>query len=364
MSTIPMRLGELLEQLGQHNLTVRADYPLPTDLSGADLSGANDAESSPWYIKALVGVAAWIAAFFLAAFLGVAGLIDSTESMMVLGAVLVVIAVVLRRLTRHSIFWGQLAFAVVLAGQGLLIAGVGSREFDITMTALFVVLLEVVIFALYPDALHRMLSVMAITGAITVILYEQDLRALIHGLIFLLAVGTVAVWQQEFRLLASRWFPVRAPLGYGLALSLFALCLLTLVDYYGVTLWWQSAAGLALVLLYLAYRLLGELDRPLVSPVGLWALVAVALLLVPAYQTPGILAAMIVLLLGFWRNNVLLMGLATLFLLFFLSAYYYNLDITLLNKSYILMGTGVVLLALRFAFHWVVGGPTVDSEQA
>ena len=100
----------------------------------------------------------------------------------------------------------------------------------------------------------------------------------------------------------------------------------------------------------------------MLSPVGLWALVAVALLLIPAYQTPGILAAVIVLLLGFWRNNVLLMGLATLFLLFFLSAYYYNLDIILLNKSYILMGTGVVLLALRFAFQRVVGGQHADVE--
>jgi len=357
MSTSPIRLGELLEQLGQRNLPVRSDLPLP-----ADLSGANDAESSPWYIKALVGIAAWIAAFFLGAFLGVAGLIDSTESMLIFGSVLIVIAVVLKRLTRYSIFWGQLAFAVVLAGQGLLIAGVGLRDFDVTTIALFVVLLEVVIFALYPDALHRMLSVLAITAAIAVLLYEQAMPELIHGLIFLLAVGAVAVWQQEFRLLTSRWFPVRAPLGYGLALSLFGLCLLTLVMEYGATLWWLSAAGLALVLLYLAYRLLYELERPLLSPVGLWALVAVALLLIPAYQTPGILAAVIVLLLGFWRNNVLLMGLATLFLLFFLSAYYYNLEITLLNKSYILMGTGVVLLALRFAFHQVVGGQYGDVE--
>ena len=67
-----------------------------------------------------------------------------------------------------------------------------------------------------------------------------------------------------------------------------------------------------------------------------------------------ILAAVIALLLGYWRANTLLMGLATVFLLFFLGAYYYNLDITLLNKSYILMGTGAVLLVVRFWFHRVV----------
>jgi len=51
----------------------------------------------------------------------------------------------------------------------------------------------------------------------------------------------------------------------------------------------------------------------------------------------------------------LLMGLATVFLLFFLSAYYYNLEITLLNKSYILLGTGAVLLVVRLLFHRLIG---------
>ncbi|MEZ4728278.1 MAG: DUF4401 domain-containing protein [Caldilineaceae bacterium] len=351
MSTTPLRLGDLFAQLTQYNLAPRrSDQPLPPDLSGA-----NDAESSPWYIKALVGIAAWIAAIFLGIFFGAAGLIESMESMLIWGAVLTVVAIVLKRLVRNSIFWGQLAFAVILAGQGLLIGGFAWWSENATPTALFVVGLEVVVFALYPDALHRMVSILAITGALAFVLYDQEMPELIHGLTLLLAAGAVTVWQQEFRLLTSRWFPFRAPLGYGLVLSLFGVCLLSLLGEYGVTYWWVSAVVLALVLLYLAFTLLQELGRPLLSPVGLWAVGAVVLFFLPAYQTPGILAAVIALLLGYWRANTLLTGLATLFLLFFLSAYYYNLDITLLNKSYILMGTGAVLLVVRFLFHRVVG---------
>lgn len=354
MSTTPVRLGELLTQLAERNVPLRTDQPLPTTLSGA-----NDAESSPWYVKALVGIAAWIAAFFLGAFFGVAGLIDSTESMFIWGAILTVGAVVLKRLVRNSIFWGQLAFAFVLAGQGLLIGGFAWWNEDmsqmVTNTALFVIALEVVIFVLYPDALHRMLSVLAIVGALLVVLYDRELIEAIHAVTLLLAIGVVAVWQGEFRLLASRLASFKAPLGYGFALALFGLCLFSLFSLLEVKYWWLSAAVLALVLLYLAFTLLRELERPVFSPVGLWAIGAVALFCVPAYQTPGILAAVIVLVLGYWRGNVLLMGLATVFLLFFLSAYYYNLDITLLNKSYILMATGVVLLVARFVFHRVVG---------
>lgn len=358
MSTKSLRLGEVIDQLTQQQLLpARETHPLP-----ADLSGRNDAESSPWYVKALIGIAAWIAALFIGFFLGAAGLVDSAEAMLIWGAVLTVLAIGLKWLTRHSIFWGQLAFAAVLAGQGLLIGGFSWQDTTPTTIALFTIGLELIIFLLYPDALHRMLSVLAIFCAVTVILYEQDLQLLIHGLILLVALGAVVVWQQEFRLIASRWSPFRAPLGYAFALALFGLCLFPLASFYGVLVWWPSTAGLAVVLLYLAACILREVNRPLFSLVGLWAVGAVALLLIPAYETPGILAAVIVLLLGYWRANTLIMGLATIFLLFFLSVYYYNLDITLINKSYILMGTGAILLVVRFFFHQVIGGRTLSDE--
>jgi hypothetical protein len=181
MSTTPIRLGELFEQLIQRNLLpAQSERPLP-----ADLSGAGDAESSPWYIKALVGIAAWISAIFLGTFFGAAGLIDSEESMLIWGAILTVAAIVLKRLVSRSIFWGQLAFAVVLAGQGLLVGGFAWQQQESTVIALFVIALEVAIFVLYPDALHRMLSVFAITGAVAFVLYDQEWTELIHGLVLL-----------------------------------------------------------------------------------------------------------------------------------------------------------------------------------
>lgn len=377
MSTTPMRLGDLLAQLPARTDTPTGGQPLP-----ANLSNPLDADSSPWYVKGLVGIAAWIAAFFIGAFLGLTGLWAIPNAVLQLGIILTVAAVVLKRLAPRSIFWGQLTFAAILTGQGLLISDFYWRSLadDFSLwffavnivdtwykgmgaTALFVIALELLIFALYPDALHRMLSIFAITTAGLMLLYIHEQWDWIHGVTFALALGAMLSWQYELHLLASRWRPFRAPLGYGLVLALFGLCLLSLNDVsLWSTRWWLSTIGFTILLLYLVLTLLQELDRPVVSLVGLWAVGAVALLLIPAYQTPGILAAIIVLLLGYWRNNLLLMGLATLFLLFFLSAYYYYLDITLLNKSYILMGTGAVLLVLRFLFHQVAGQQHGDLE--
>lgn len=373
MSTTPMRLGDLLAQLPPHPT---APQPIPPGLANP-----LDADDSPWYIKGLVGIAAWIAALFIGIFLGLTGWWAIPNAMLQLGIILTVGAIVLKRLLPRSIFWGQLTFAAILTGQGLLIGDFYWRSLtdDFVLwsfftsvdawykgmgaTALFVIALELLIFALYPDALHRMLSIFAITTAVLFLIYLHEQWDWIHGVTFALALGALLSWQYELHLLASRWRPFRSPLGYGLALALFGLCLLSLDDVsLWSTRWWLSTIGFTILLLYLALTLLQELERPVVSLVGLWALGAVALLVIPAYQTPGILAEILVLLLGYWRNNVLLMGLATAFLLFFLSAYYYYLDITLLNKSYILMGTGAVLLVLRFLFHRVAGEQHGDLE--
>lgn len=355
MSTSPLRLRDLLDQLTAGDLAAPAQAAGEPRLLPPDLAGKNDAESSPWYVKALAGIGAWFAAFFLGLFLAMADLIDSWESMIVWGALLAMIAVGIKRWSRQSIFWGQLAFAFSLAGQVILIAGLLGRVESITLNALFAAGIAALMFLLYPDTMHRLLTLLLFVVAWLVIIEERTQPDLIHLMAIALGVGTVAVWQGELRLIASRWHPFRAPLAYGLPLALFGLCILPLIDFFGIGQWWWSASGLALLLLYVAYQILRDLGWSPRSPVGLWAVAAVALLLVPAYGTPGILAAVIMLLLGYWRGSSLLLGMATLFLLFFLSAYYYNLDITLLNKSYILLGTGGVLLALRFGLRRVLG---------
>ncbi len=69
----------------------------------------------------------------------------------------------------------------------------------------------------------------------------------------------------------------------------------------------------------------------------------------PLLMTPGITAAILVLVLGFQRGQRVLMGLALVFLAVFLIAFYYHLDVTLLVKSGILAASGIVLLGMRWA---------------
>jgi uncharacterized membrane protein len=64
-------------------------------------------------------------------------------------------------------------------------------------------------------------------------------------------------------------------------------------------------------------------------------------------STPGLIAAVAVLTLGFDRRNRILIGIAAVFLVKFASVYYYSLRMTLLAKSVVLVASGVLLLAAR-----------------
>ena len=68
---------QLFDQLSNENLVNPAhESDWQTTLSQSD-----EQADTPWYVKAMVGASAWLAAFMLGSFFGVAGLIDSSESM-------------------------------------------------------------------------------------------------------------------------------------------------------------------------------------------------------------------------------------------------------------------------------------------
>jgi Domain of unknown function (DUF4401) len=105
--------------------------------------------------------------------------------------------------------------------------------------------------------------------------------------------------------------------------------------------------GLAVVTLYSAWRVLEETDSEPGGSAGVTAFASLGLTALLTLHTPGVIAAIGVLLLGFHRRSVVLLGMAVLFILAFGVGYYYDLQLTLLAKSLALLGSGLVLLGLR-----------------
>lgn len=339
-----LTLRDTLNQLATEGYTLSDDY----EKIVADLKFEKEESGSPWYVRIFVGLSAWIAAILFITFLFFADILQDEESGFIFGLIFGAIAVGLNRLGPRNNFLGQLGLALSMAGQILFLIGLSSLlDYEAIPTALGMIVLEVILLWAYNNRLHRVISTLVIPGAILAILLDLDFMEAVHILIFTLGAGVVALHMVESRLLIARLEDLMRPVIYGITIFFLGLLILPLLDDFELQ-WWITAMLLDMVLIFLVLQIVKDLGLGLRSGAVPWLLAGCVILLVPAIRMPGILGALIILLLGFWRNNRLLIGLAAVFLVFYLGAYYYSLEWTLLVKSFALMGTGAILFLLRY----------------
>jgi Domain of unknown function (DUF4401) len=338
------------------------------------LEGADD-PSPPWFARVFAGLGAWIATGALIGFLVAVEIVDNETSAIVVGAILVTGAVYLRRAANaEAEFMRQLAFAASLAGQVLMVFGVSNATNSATMAALVALVLSAVLIALVPDQAHRFMS--GLIGSIAALATMADLRLewtvgdfgpfgrfVASGTdlaALAIVVLTAYVWRIGIRERPRELAETLEPVGYGTIVALLGVLLFSSIFaaadqlvrgpasrvnewHLGpLTTVGMTAALIALELaIFAEQRARATVDAVVVAVAGT---VLVGLL---TLSTPGIMAAVTVLTLGFDRRNRILIGLAIVFLVKFASVYYYSLRMTLLEKAVVLVVSGLVLLAAR-----------------
>lgn len=339
-----LRMPALLAQL------VEEGYSLPEGYqeSAPSTLGTMAEVRSPWYVRLFAGFSAWIAALLLIGFLYLADVLQGEVGALITGIILIIVALGINIAIRRNDFMSQLGLAFSLAGQTLFIVGLVEIFDDSIIVPLLIIAVEVGLIIAYQDRFHRFLSVLIIVGTLLSVIYDQGAYDLVHVLIFGLALGAILLHQRENRFLVSGKGELVQPVGIGIAASLLGLLILPIGELLFIQRWWITTLMLLAVLLYLAWEVAEDLQLSKSPGAIPWLLVGSLMLAIPAVRMPGILGASIVLLLGFWRNNRTLTGLASVFLLYYVGAFYYYLGSTLLEKSLALTATGVILLVLRY----------------
>lgn len=312
---------------------------------------APDGAATPWYLHLLVGAGSLVAALLLLVFFGMVDLLDSGGAAVTLGLILCGGAAALRRAFARTGVLHQAPLAPALTGAlmvcfgiwelagGGFFSGDGDRPLSLALAGL--IALETAMIFAYRDGLHRFLAAVAICLALCLLLLTNELQILAALLAAALGWAAALAWQHE-SLLAQRE-ELSRPLAYGLTLGLFAVVWALLLE--PDTLDWVASVGLAAALAYQVWRLLAG-AAPRTRAAGL---AVVALLLAVAWSSPGLLAAPLILLVGFGRGNRSLVAVGALFLASYLIFFYYNLELTLLAKSLALLGAGLALLGARAA---------------
>ncbi len=313
-------------------------------------------QQTPWYLQLLMGAGAWIATGLFLLFLFVADVINEEAVLGVVGLGMVGSALALR-LRTGAPMWVQLALAASLVGQAMVVFASAEltpgTEFP-AVVALFLSLLLVVVF---PDPIHRFLSTLGATASVAALVVEWDQRLLADGAFALLAVLTVTWWLRR-PVLSGREAQLAAPVGNGLVVSLLvaAVPLSALRDEGPWVLGTLALAGMAV---FVQLRLFGIPGRKL-DRVVLGSLAATLVLAAVSYPVPGLLAALLIMLIATQRRDPLLLGEAVFAFVFFLAWYYYSLEVTLLQKSGALVISGGVLLAAW----WLLPRSPVGSGRA
>jgi hypothetical protein len=214
----------------------------------------------------------------------------------------------------------------------------------------------------FPDAVHRFLSTLSVVAAASYLGFQAHVLSWVT---FAVTGTLLATWLLERRILSERVAAAAKPVGYGLAVGLFGVLLLSFGWQEELLGWLHEALsrdadardaplGVAATLCF-AFALAGlsfwiiRTREPKRSPLAFGvAALAIAVLAGVTRTAPGVMAAMLTLALAFDRRERPLMALSIIFLLFFGSAFYYALSATLLQKAGVLVGSGLLLLALRY----------------
>jgi len=189
------------------------------------------------------------------------------------------------------------------------------------------------------------------------------------------------------------FFLLDTALASNLASVAHQIAIVALVFCMAVLIWRQKIHNLSSVFLYatmlfLAYKLLpywgnavllfsqSELPDPSISTalvvivafaatfalyvflVGGWQklksvqhmVVVVSIALLAAFSVHGVLLAVSLMALGHMRHDRVFWVIGIIYLPLYLFAFYYTLDATLLIKSYMLIGSGIAILAARYVF--------------
>lgn len=323
-----MKLHALLQQLHEEGLIDNAALP-------------PDATGMPWYLKVATAIGAWIATFFLLIF-SVGFAYSSEFFAFVFGAGQCSLGALFARRQRGE-WWNQLGLSLWLTGCCLMVYGLCSTlpgDAELWASALCLFLLSF----FYPERFGKLLTVLlaglAVVGALC---WQSSVPADVVVLLLGFAGGYCCLARAQ--LWRRGWQTATPVYGTGALLTMMMVLVASYWDWTDNPASEASALILSLGVLWFVARLLQQVRfRPLA---GIWAIVAVIALGVVTYQTPGIMAGVGVLLLGFHVRSRLLQFLAVVFLLVFLSAYYYFLGVPLLQKSLMLFAAGLLLLMLR-----------------
>ena len=365
----PITAGALLDTLNAKGILHDPEE------AGKQLAVGSVGEKVPIYLRILTLIGAVIATGFFFLFLAIYGILDE-DTLLILGLVFVAAAYGLLIVAKKSnpilhVFVTTCSFTILAVGKIMFVIGfveifddwfsLSSRG-EIWPATLGVGLATVLTYKLFPFVLDRFISSCYFLGFfIGAVIALPDLDSSV--------MPVVAAWIMNFFFLAymicagflllhEKVKKLYDPVAYALICTLLGLAVMQsglmsdpkLEPVLGFEIWLPNfIAGFGL--LYLLSYAVGGFKKQMDSQV---IVIAVGVILLAFFTNAGILLSILLMVFGRMNHRPLVSFTGWISVTGFLIYYYYQLDFTLETKSYVLLGSGGLLLGIRLILNALV----------
>jgi hypothetical protein len=326
------------------------DFHIDEERARAALARARDEPTtglaSPWYVRLVVGIGAWITAVVAIVLGGAILHFAGVESafggwLIVLGIIYVGLGSQLIRNAGRAIFSTHLGIALCAAGIAMAAAGAGVESEEVVVAFLVSLVLTAVVIILMTNRTLQFLA-SALTAALFIAtLVVENTPFYVDIIATAGPVGALMILRPQRRDLQPT-----------------AMVLLLIFPFFSIMIggrlgglgmlgteggWFAKAISIAMFLFLVAIHWSRTEGADTRSRLRLFAIAAV---IVGVLLPPGGSAALAIMMLAFVIASRPLALLGVLLQIYYLWTFYYTLEMTLLAKSVLLMAAGAVLLVL------------------
>ena len=350
-----LKLKEILAQLA---LTESASFQYDEDAMQAEQQHRSNNQSS-LSIKILSIIGGFLATLTFLGFLAITGIYDSKISMIVLGILFIGGAILINLKTDHLLL-DTISISNFAAGLALLVFGLSEVGLGEVVLSLMVMVISVLTMYFTKSYMLAFLSFAAISSAFITILMTFDNYNLVH-IYLALYTFLLCYWCLNESKIISMHPKLNAlynPIRIGLIIALFSgLIFIGARGIIGIqfNFIWLTSIVNALALLYVVWEIctILEVQSPK-TKIYVYTLSALTILI--TFYSPAISGSILVMLLCFLVNYKTAFAIAIIGLLYFISQYYYDLNLSLLTKSLILFFSGIVFIAFYLFTNYMLKG--------
>ena len=347
MANTNQHLSELL-----HEITQEQGESFTYDGAGIEQEAQQGSlRISQLAVKVLVILGGLLGASTFLGFLVAAGLYNSPVAMAVLGVILLAGAEWLIRNNKESAA-DSIGVSFNIIGYILLAVGVGQMVEEImdsgTAVALVLACAAALLMLISHSSICTFLAVLVLSNSLLGLLFIHKVYNIAHGLIVLQAAILTFMSLNEAKLIAqstalnAKYSPVRMGVIFSLVITLALFVhqkfLSTAIGHF-----WVSGLFLSGCLLYLLYKVLQDTSITNIKTKAAFYTCCL-LILAPTVIAPSVPGALLILLSSFYIGHRPGFWVGLLALVYFVILYYYDLNMTLLAKSGVLVASGLLFL--------------------